>query len=151
MKQIPLTQGKFALVDDEDYDWLMTWKWYAHKQGKTFYAATNMPYSEGGGMILMHRLLMMYPKDMHVDHINHDGLDNRKSNLRDCTNRQNQSNLRKPGVSQYTGVYWHKHANKWRSQIQINSKLKHLGYFPRDHEYDAHLAYLAAVSRTGPG
>jgi len=146
MKKIPLTQGKFALVDDEDFDWLMTWKWHAHKNRSTFYAVTNIPYSGGQEAINMHRLLMLYPTE-HTDHVNHNGLDNRKHNLRDCTHRQNMSNLRKPGSSQYTGVNWHKRDKIWVSQIRINGKVKHLGLFPRDHEYDAYLTYQAALSQ----
>ena len=143
MRLIPLTQGKFALCDGEDYDWLMTWKWCAHKGGKTFYAINNTH-----GPLLMHRLLMIHPKGMDIDHDDHDGLDNRKHNLIVCTHRQNASNRREPGSSQYTGVSWDKQRGKWKSQIWINDKKKHLGLFPLDKEYEAHLTYLAAVSLT---
>ena len=147
MKRIPLTQGKFALVDDEDYDWLMTWNWYAKKGGNTFYAATNIPLADGRGAIKMHRLLMMHPKGMDIDHDNHEGLDNQKHNLITCTHRHNMSNLRKQGSSQYTGVNWHKQKGKWQSRFTANGKTKHLGLFPLDKEYEAHLMYLAAVSQ----
>jgi|GEM_PF-2358882 len=146
MKKIPLTQGKFALCDDEDYSWLMTWKWWAQKGRNTFYVATTRPGSEGGGTLQMHRLLMLYPTE-HTDHWNHNGLDNRKNNLRDCTNRQNQSNLREPGSSKYTGVYWDNSRGVWKSHIKINGRTKTLGRFPLDYEYDAHLTYLAALSQ----
>jgi len=146
MRLIPLTKNKFALVDDEDYSWLITWKWCAQKDGNTYYAATKIPCLGGSKSLQMHRLLMMYPTE-HTDHINHNGLDNRKQNLRPCTFRENQSNRRNQGSSKYVGIYWNKQKGKWQSHISINGKLKTLGYFPLDHEYDAHLTYLAALSQ----
>ena len=145
MKRIKLTQGRFALVDDEDFEWLNTWKWHASKGSSTYYAITALPYSNGGGHVKMHRMLLMYPrKPLMVDHINHDGLDNRKSNLRTCTNRENMSNLRSSGSSQYTGVSWHKLEKTWCSHITAHGKQRHLGYFKTEHE--ASLAYKEALT-----
>ncbi len=127
MKHIPLSQGKFAIVDDEDYDYLMQWKWYANKMGNTWYA-TN--YNKGG----MHRLIMKYPKGLQVDHINHNGLDNRRCNLRICTKQQNEWN-RLPNcnaASPYRGVQ--KMRGKWAANIRFNGKLIYLGVFASDTE-----------------
>lgn len=85
---IPLTQGKFAIVDAEDYDRLAQYKWFAVKSRKTFYAQRF----GGGTIVCMHREIMRAPKGMVCDHKNHNGLDNRNSNLRLCTNAQNLYN-----------------------------------------------------------
>ena len=76
MKRIPLSQGKYATVDDEDYDWLMTWNWHAKKDCKTYYAVTNIPMKHGGGQFQMHRMLLLHPEGLEIDHENHNGLFN---------------------------------------------------------------------------
>lgn len=123
MKHIPLTQGKFAVVDDEDYDWLMQWKWCARIVNGTYYAFRR-PYCCETGiskrvLILMHReiLGLCNGDGKHTDHINHHGWDNRKSNLRTCTIRENRLNSlpRKNTTSKYKGVS--RHQGKWRAQI----------------------------------
>ena len=87
---IPLTQGQFAIVDAEDYEWLSRHKWCAAKSRDNFYA-----HRFGDGTIVnMHREIMRAPKGVICDHKNHNGLDNRKSNLRLCTSAQNQYNKR---------------------------------------------------------
>jgi len=137
MKRIPLTQGKFALVDDEDYDWLMTWKWYANRMGSksTHYAASRT----GGKIIHMHRLLFLYPSNnLIVDHIDHNGLNNQKHNLRVVTQRQNLENRRNPGTSKYPGVCWDAWAKKWKSSAYYKNKGIHLGNF--DTEIEAAIA-----------
>ena len=78
-----------------------------------------------------------------IDHINNIKTDNRLENLQLITNRQNTSKDKKNGYSKYTGVCWHKKANKWIASILVNKKRKHLGYF--ENEYDAHLAYQKAL------
>jgi hypothetical protein len=139
MKQIPLTQGKFALVDDEDYEWLMTWKWCTANCRNLVYARAYDNY----GMFSMHRLLMLYPPSpYHIDHINHNGLDNRRVNLRVVTSRQNQHNRQYQGSSKYPGVYWNKRDLAWYSHIRINGKLRHIGVFQS--ELNAGLAYQIA-------
>ena len=81
--------------------------------------------------IKLHRYIMNCPEDMVVDHINHNTLDNRKENLRICTKKQNERNikLRSNNVSGYTGVGFHKETNKWRAYIQKDNKLITLGLF----------------------
>lgn len=99
--------GKYAEVDADDYDMLSQYKWYLSKDG---YAARRST----GGTTYMHRLVMDTPKDMQTDHINRDRLDNRKANLRICTNAENQKNrktrrgtvhkIRVNGYEYWTGV-----------------------------------------------
>jgi hypothetical protein len=137
IRLIPLTQGKFAIVDADDYDWLSQYKWYAVKDSGTFYAGRKSK----GRLLLMHREILQPPKDAICDHINHNGLDNRRSNVRVCTRAQNQHN-RKPQPaksSKYKGVNWYRTSNKWQVGIRFNSKRMHLGYF--DDEMEAALAY----------
>ena len=135
MKEIQLTQGKVALVDDDMYEYLNQWKWYAYtsKKSKTFYAARNSLKINGvRKRIKMH--IFIYDKNnpnILVDHINNNGLDNRKCNLRICTHKQNQQNklIFKSNTSGYKGVFWHKLANKWASRIGLNRKMIYLGVY----------------------
>ena len=135
MKQIPLTQGKVTLVDDEDYDWLMTWKWHASKKGNNFYAKTGVD----GVKITMHRLLLCYPKSCDIDHWDHNSLNNQKANFKPCSHRENISNMNKTGASKYRGVAWDKQVGLWVSRIEVKGKREFLGRF--EDEYDGHLAY----------
>jgi hypothetical protein len=91
-RYIPLTQNLFALVDAEDYEWLKDYKWHVTRRGAcgTAYAGRR----ERGRLVLMHRQIMNPPKGMVVDHINGNGLDNRRCNLRICTQKQNVHNSR---------------------------------------------------------
>ena len=143
MKQIPLTQGKIALVDDEDYSDLMRFKWFAFKKGNSFYVRRNSPMVQGRqSAILMHRVIINPSDDLEIDHINGDGLDNRKENLRIVTHRQNCQNRHEVKTSRYPGVHWNKMKKKWHSLIQVNGIRKHLGYF-KD-ELDAATTYRVA-------
>jgi len=132
MKQIPLTQGNFALVDADDYDRLMQWKWYFDNG----YARRNK-YIDGKPIaVLMHSFIVQTPRGMDTDHINGDKLDNRKENLRICShikngyNRKNQINKR----GKYKGVSWHTKSNMWRVRIGYDRKTISLGYFNSDIE-----------------
>lgn len=139
MKQIPLTQGKFAIVDDEDYEWLNQWKWYARKHRNTFYAIrnTNQQSSERKH-VRMHRLILGLRKGdgKTSDHKNGNGLDNRRKNLRICTKSQNSQNRLplKNTSSKFKGVYWDKKGKIWRAGIQKNSKRIYLGCFKSEIE-----------------
>lgn len=128
---IPLTQDLFTLVDGEDFEWLSRWKWHAQKCKHTWYAIRNI-YRPRQEKIRMHRLILGFSKGdgKQTDHRNSIGLDNRRENLRECTHAQNMQNRRiqQDGVSQYKGVNWDKKTGKWRAQIQLNGKVKHLGY-----------------------
>jgi hypothetical protein len=126
-KIIPLTQGKFAIVDAEDYNWLSRHKWCAARSRDTFYTHRGSK----GRLISMHRSIMRAPKGLMCDHRNHNGLDNRKSNLRLCTSAQNQYNKRpKKGCSsKYKGVILREDRRRWRAKICFNRKRIHLGDF----------------------
>ena len=134
MKKIELTQNQYALVDDEDYNRLNRWKWYArYTPGtKSYYAQRYTPMKNGKRKIIyMHRIIMDTPSNMQTDHVNHDTLDNKKENLRICTSSQNGMNRtqHKKTSSKYKGVCWHKRDKKWYAHIRINDKLTYLGAF----------------------
>jgi hypothetical protein len=137
-KRIKLTWGKYAIVDPDDYQRLSKYNWCAVKRTRTWYAYT---FTIDGKPLLMHRLVANAPKRMVVDHINHNGLDNRRTNLRLCTHQQNQRHRRpKRGCSsKYKGVSWSKTRMKFRAMICLNAKRIHLGYFVS--EIDAAKAY----------
>lgn len=135
-KRIPLTQGKVAIVDNADFERLSQWKWHAREAPRTWYAVRS-PWKQGKGTtIYMHRVIMNALPGQTTDHRNLDGLDNRHINLRLCTNSQNVANSRKRAncTSQFKGVSWHKATRKWRAQIKVNGRKKHLGGFADEHE-----------------
>ena len=136
-KLIALTQNKCAIVDESDYEILSQHKWCVQKHSRTYYATR----SSKGKMITMHRLLLDPPEGMCCDHKNHDGLDNRRCNLRLCTNAQNMYNqrLRIGCSSVYKGVSWNRNNGKWRADIQFEGRLRHIGYY--DYQIDAAIAY----------
>src|SRR4030066_2184242 len=113
MKEIKLTRGKVAIVDDEDYEWINQWKWHCNGQG---YAERHCDIPGKRTMIKMHRLILNTPNGMETDHINHNRLDNRKSNLRVRTRSQNAINtpIRSSNTSGKKGVDWKKNVGKWR-------------------------------------
>lgn len=131
MKKIPLTQGQFALVDDIDYEYLCQWKWYARKARHGFYACRGNWEDGRQKIVRMHRVVAARKgiESSDPDHINRNPLDNRRSNLREASNKQNQENvgLRSDNTSGHRGVYWDR--NKWRARIKHNGKLLHLGSF----------------------
>jgi hypothetical protein len=135
MKRIPLTQGKFALVDDEDYEWLNQYSWYAvwDTTARTYKAARTAACSVGNKRktILMHREIMSAPHGVVVDHIRHNTLDNRKSELRICAHKFNCRNrlLSKNNTSGYKGVTWFHRFSCWRANITIDRKQIFLGHF----------------------
>jgi hypothetical protein len=133
---IPLTQGKVAIVDAEDYEWLSKYKWHASNAGGKFYATR----CRKNRSISMHRIIMGEPKGMFVDHIDGNSQNNRRSNLRTCTPAQNLQNQRpKEGTSRYKGVYFHKKDNKWMAKIGFNGKSIYIGNF--EDEIEAAKAY----------
>lgn len=149
MKEIPLTKGKIAFVDDDDYAMVSQLKWRAQLDRGNWYAISGMGLNR---VHFMHRFILgMSDKSIQVDHRDRNGLNNQKANLRPCTAQQNQANSKKPvtGVtSKYKGVSWHSKARKWYAHIMISHKRKHLGSF--DSEIEAAKAYdAAAVARYG--
>jgi hypothetical protein len=127
-RRIKLSWGKWAVIDAEDYARLSQYQWCAVEKARTCYAKT---FDLDGAILSMHRVVANAPKGLLVDHINHNGLDNRKSNLRLCTNSQNLQNKRPRSgcTSKYKGVYWHKDRKKFCAKIHLNRKAIHLGYF----------------------
>lgn len=134
-KEIPLTQGKVALVDDEDYERLNQFKWFASKNGKTYYAIRK-------SKILMHRTIITPPSGFEIDHINGNGLDNRRENLRIVSHRENCQNKHIEKTSKFPGVTWNKQHKKWHAHVRILGKNRYLGSF--DDEVEAAKAYLFA-------
>jgi len=134
MKRIPLNHGQTALIDNSDYKLIKEYKWRIDKGNSCYYAITNTINAEGKKVpIRMHTILMNTPPGMQVDHINGDGLDNRRCNLRICTNSQNRMNQHKAiGRSKYKGVTWHSIGKKWQARININGKHTHLGLFKKE-------------------
>lgn len=148
MKTIPLTQGKFAIVDDADFAELSKYRWYVKKEPHTSYAAADVGGRKNRKRLRMHRLIMNAMKGFDVDHINHNGLDNRRCNLRICTRRQNIRNTLKRfgsiSTSKYKGVHWRKDSSRWQARIFNGSRQVSLGHF--DTEVDAAKAYNKAAS-----
>lgn len=138
--QITLSQGLVALVDDEDFERINKHKWYANKCGNTFYAARMIRNNDKRGVLQMQRAILLPEKGVFVDHIDGNGLNNLRNNLRLCTQAENLRNS-KPigGTSKYKGVYWHEPTKKWLAYITFNYKRKHIGLF--DLESSAALAY----------
>lgn len=135
MKQIALTQGKFAIVDDDDYGESMKHKWYASKKHYGGYVAKRNTLIGGKKThsVYMHREIMGLKRGdrKQVDHINHKTLDNRRQNLRLCTNQQNQMNRGpdRKNISSFKGVSWDRDNKKWRAQLGFNGRNKHLGRY----------------------
>jgi hypothetical protein len=149
-RKIPLSRGKFAIVDPEDYDWLRAYKWHAQKGPRTWYAVHSLTNGkkEKRKNLQMHNLLVDIPPGMFCDHINHNGLDNRKANLRPATHTQNVWNRRKfkpHSRSKYKGVDWANDMKRWRARIRVNGKRIYLGSFTS--ELDAAKAYDKAAKK----
>lgn len=133
MKEIKLTQGKVAVVDDDMFDYLNQWKWhyYKPKRGKTGYAERSTGNRSGQHTtIRMHRVIMNTPSGQQVDHKDHNGCHNWRDNMRNCTNSENSKNQSpKKGSSLYKGVSWYQPRHKWAVQITVNYKKIFVGYY----------------------
>lgn len=141
MKEIQLTKGYVALVDDDDYEYINQWKWFAQDQhGRGHYAARNIYPNGKARLLLMHRIILNPPINMVVDHINHNTLDNRRCNIRVVSHRENQCNRKKQ--NEFIGVT--KNFNKYLAKYRIKQKQIYLGSF--DTPEEAHNAYLSAVN-----
>lgn len=132
MKEIPLTQGKVALVDDEDYEELSKHKWYAawRASSRTYYAARPVCGKVRGKMVYMHReLLGLTDRRQRGDHIDHNGLNNQRSNIRACSQSQNLANMRlRKNASGYKGVTFHPFSGLWHAHLQFMGKPISLKY-----------------------
>lgn len=128
MKALPLTRGQTAWVDDDVFEKVRLMSWQAQrKHAGKFYAV----HADRRRPIALHRLVMNAPENMEVDHINGDTLDNRRVNLRICTDTENKWNRGKPSnnTSGYKGVYWRKSRRRWQASIGVHHKFIYLGSF----------------------
>ena len=145
-----------TIVDKEDYPQVKDFRWALTNQEHAIYAVAKIPHPDGGWYhypsggrtrrktaITMHRLIENAPKGKLTDHINHNGLDNRRNNLRIVTTQHNNANqaLSNTSKSGYKGVSWHKGAQRWRAYIRYDYKQRHIGHFTDKDEaaraYDA--------------
>ena len=136
---IPLTQGRETLVDAEDVEFLgqFNWKWLPCR--------TQLGYAMSSEKSIgIHRFILNPPKGFLIDHINGNSLDNRKSNLRIVTNRENQQNRKNHRSGRLCGATYNKTYNKWYSRIKVNKKDMSIGYFKT--EIEAHQAYMKAYN-----
>jgi hypothetical protein len=147
--RVPLTQGKVAIIDAGDADLVSQHIWAAARAKRDrYYAQASLA---GNGVIAMHRLLIEPPDDMLVDHIDGDGLNNRRANLRPCTNSQNLQNLsslRSNNQSGWMGVGYRADRGRWRAYVKSGGKFRHLGYF--DTALDAALGRDAWIRENDP-
>jgi len=135
-KLIGLTQGKVAIVDADDYEQVSKYKWYAKKGWRTYYAIRGVRVYKNGKyvrvkQIPMHRWLMKAPPDKLVDHRGHNGLDNRRGNLRLATPRENAQNRRVKRTSRLKlkGVNYRPKGDVFEASLKDNGKRIYLGRF----------------------
>ena len=129
MKEIPLTRGKVALVDDEDFERVAAHKWCYMTVG---YAARSVVEGKKRKLVYLHRFILQPAKGVHVDHADGDKLNNQRSNLRTCTHQQNMRNTKhyESNTSGHKGVAFDKWTGNWKAYINIDGKTIHLGRFP---------------------
>ncbi len=144
--RVPLTQGKTAVIDAEDAPVVLRYRWHALRKQSLWYAARHGPGPEGR-LVYLHQAVIPAPDGYETDHVNGDGLDNTRANLRIVDSSGNSMNSRKREgcSSQYKGVSWHKSRCKWMAQIGANSLVVYLGLYWL--EEDAARAYDTAARR----
>lgn len=133
MKEITLTQGQVALVDEDDFAWLSQFNWQACKASDRhpWYAGSNFKTEKGKRWLRMHRLIMKAQPGQDVDHIDGNGLNNQKANLRVCSHRENMRN-RRPMNGRFKGVFFEKDGrqNPWRVHVKTATGQKRYGGCP---------------------
>ena len=144
-KEIPLTKGYVAIVDDEDFEFLSKWKWHEDQGYAKRSSRIEGSWPTKYKIIPMHRVIMKTPDDMDVDHIDHNKTNNQKINLRNVTRSQNNMNRfsQNGSTSSYKGVCWDSNRKRWMAKIGLSGKTKYLGRFEK--EEDAALAYNFAA------
>lgn len=144
---IPITKGQVLIIDHDDYELVKQYKWYATTNCSVYYARTKKHINGKIARILLHRLITNCPRDMQIDHIDGNGLNNCRDNLRVCTHSQNQHNKKKMkrNTSGYKGVFFNKRDSNWKSMIMVNKKSVFLGYFSNPE--DAYKAYCEAAEK----
>lgn len=145
MKQIPVGRGMVALVDNEDYERLSKFRWLAYRARSRYTKVWHVRLCGHDKQTYMHRMIVTPPEGMIIDHINRDGLDNRKCNLRFCTHWQNSLNASKRmnTTSRFKGVCKRNDSGNYRARIRVHGKLINLGTFKS--EKDAARAYNSAA------
>lgn len=149
--KIPLVNtDKYAVVDDGDYKLVSRFNWHLKTKKGRHYARCKMfmGYIDGksvGCSMYLHRLIMRPSGKMQIDHKDHNSLNCKRENMRECTNGQNKQNSRscKNTTSIYKGVYWNKRVKKWQAQIKTKSKRFYLGAY--NCEKEAAIAYDKAA------
>jgi hypothetical protein len=133
VKEIPLSQGKVAVIDDKDFEKVSKYNWC---YSSTIGYAVSTTKEHGGRAILMHRYILDAPSGKVTDHINRDKLDNRRSNLRLCSSAENKCNMgvRSHNKSGYKGVYWMPNRGKYQVTIRHKKTPMYLGLFDCKHE-----------------
>lgn len=151
MRKIAITQNKFALVSNEDFKELNQFKWRLKRvMPKKYKEIDYVIRGTRKNEITMHRQITKAPKGMDVDHINGNGLDNRRENLRVCTHAENLRNKIKSinNTSGYKGVWFNKVGKKWIVHLYFDGKNHHIGQF--DTKEDAAMAYdISAINKFG--
>ena len=145
-QEISLSMGLVTVVGDDDFQLVSKHKWHAVKHGRTHYAVSNIKINGKYTTVQMHRLILgVTDNEISVDHIDGNGLNNRRKNLRECSNANNAMNRRKykNNTSGYKGVTLEKSTMKWRARIKTGGAMKSLGLF--DSPELAHAAYCAAA------
>lgn len=135
-KQISLSSKYTTILDEDDYEYISQWKWHTGNGKYSLYARRSAIKDGKNICIFMHREIARTPLNLKTDHINGNTLDNRKSNLRICTNAENCRNQNKSNntTSKWKGVSWHKGTTCWQARIKINWKLIHLGIWNTEEE-----------------
>ena len=147
LAHVPLTRGYEAVIDASDVPLVDGFNWYARPHRKTVYALRNDYSGESPKTVFLHRVIAKTPDGLQTDHIDGNGLNNRRSNLRHASVNENQFNrpAYKTNKIGLKGVSWLKVAGKWAAQIQAHGKKHHLGRF--DCPKQAHRAYVAASKK----
>ena len=162
MKEIPLTRGYVALVDDGDWEDLSQYNWRVHLNRQMVYATRDTKAGDGRWTtVRMHRQILDAPAGVEVDHIDGDGLNCQRENIRLCTGTENKQNTRKRrgASSQFKGVCWRKRRHVWRAYAKTGASRLYLGDFAIEADaaraYDAaareHFGEFAAVNFPGAG
>lgn len=151
-RTIKLSQNAHAIVDAEDYEVLSKFSWYTQRIKTSMsglsYAVRHKRKDEYGtkSRIYMHRQIMGAESDQFIDHINGNGLDNRKENLRLCTRSENMRNRYYHRKGKLPGAYFHRETGKYQATITINKKNKYIGLFETAKEaHEAFINYKKAV------
>jgi len=142
IRLIPLTRNKFAIVDANDYEWLKGFNWSARYGTNTWYAVRCARVGDRSKkhLVWMHNVILPPPRGKIVDHSNHNGLDNRKTNLRVATRGENTCNCakRKGCSSRFKGVIYryrkHSRRNHWYAYINATGKRRYLGCYATEEE-----------------